>query len=105
MKNFMKKITGILTFLSGVAGFILAFYDRFFEQPGYYQNYPRVSLLIFLAMLLGASIIFYAISTLRESSRSEEAKLNRKANLLKKQVEVQKLEKELNELKEASNTN
>ena len=101
----MKKITGILTFLSGVVVFVLAFNERFFEQPRYYQDYPLNSFLIFLLMLLAASIIFYAISTLRESRRTEEAKLNRKANLLKKQLEVQKLEKELNELKQASNNN
>jgi len=103
-KNIMKKISGVITLLAAVV-FGVFIIVKHFEELSHYKIRPETTLGRCALILLAAIIIFYVISTLKETRRSQSAELNREINQLKKQVEIQKLKKELDELEKFNNTN
>ena len=101
----MKIITGIISFLSSVICAIVII-DELLDQPSRYDDATDGALLFLLILVL--SLIYYLIITKfwrKISYTSEHLKLDRERQLLKKQVEIKRLKKELDELGKFSNAN
>jgi hypothetical protein len=100
----MKILTGIISFLSSIILTIAIIVDLL-DQPSRYDDYDNGLLMFFLILVL--SLIYYLIITKfwrKGSYTSEHLKLDREHQLLKKQVEISRLKKELNELEKFNNT-
>jgi len=100
----VKIILGIISFLSSVICAIAIITKLVEYNPSRYKT-PDGNLLFYLVLVL--LLIYYLIITKfwkKASYTSEETKLNRECRVLKKQVEISKLKKELDELGKFSNT-
>ena len=103
-----KIFIGTISFLGSVTVGIIIFIDLFSDRHYYYVPEELVNKLIFMALVSIVSSYLIITKFWKRNTPfepSESSKQKSEINLLKKQIEISKLKKELDELGKSSNAN
>lgn len=101
MKNIVKVILGVYSFLASLAGLVVVYS---WILTDYEYAAPETKSVFFLLPVSIIAIISYLILSKFWSKRTEsDSQIDSEINLLRKQIEQEKLQKELNKLREDTN--